>query len=54
MRFLPPEPAAGAYSASPDDLAGFRGREWKGVGVKKEWKRRGRKGRERKGKGNGI
>ena len=51
----PPGPAAGAYSAPPDPLAGFKGptskgREGKGKeGRGKEGERRGRKGGEGKG-----
>jgi len=52
IRFRPPDPAGGAYSAPPDPLAGFEGLLLKGGrgrgGVEE---RRGSKEGERKGEG---
>jgi len=49
-----PDPAGGAYSASPDPLAGLKGPTSKGrwrEGERKERKGRGREGEGRKGEG---
>jgi len=45
-----PDPAGGAYSASPDPLAGFKGPTSKGRGGEgMGWDRRAERGREGKG-----
>ena len=46
-----PDPAGGAYSATPDPLAGFKGPTSKGRGSEG---REGREGREREGKGGKV
>ena len=47
---LRPDPAGGAYSASPDPLAGFKGPTSKGRGGEgMGWDRRAERGREGKG-----
>ena len=48
MAKMHPEPAGGAYSASPDPLAGFKGPTSK-VGKGKEGEGSGRKGKGREG-----
>jgi len=52
-----PDPAAGAYSAPPNPLAGFKGPTSKGregMGGGRDGRKEGRKGRERKGRKEGI
>jgi len=58
-----PDPAGRAHSVPPDLRAGLRGptskeREWKGKEPRREgrreWGRRGRKGRENEGNGKGA
>ena len=51
-----PDPAAGAYSAPPDRLAGFKGPTSKGRGGEgrgEEWRERESGGKEGKGGGRG-